>query len=85
MKNTCQMCMMPLAMSAAPIEKDGYCSYCFTNGEFVYKGTDVKEFKKITYQALRTKGTKRITAWFFTWMIGFAPHWKRPNRPAIKE
>lgn len=78
------MCMMPLAMSPKQIEKENYCSYCFFAGEFVYKGSDVKEFKKITYDALRAKGTKRVTAWFYTWMIGFAPHWKKKKELTTK-
>lgn len=79
------MCTMPLAMSQKPVEKENYCSYCFTSGEFVYKGSDIKEFKKITYSALRANGAKRMTAWFYTWMISFAPHWKQLEREAIKE
>jgi len=77
--------MRPLAMSPVRLEREHYCSFCFNSGEFVYKGNSVKEFKKITYKALRAKGTKRITAWFYTWMIGFAPHWKRSQQKTIKE
>ena len=71
------MCMMPIALSPTRPEKDNYCSYCFTDGDFVYKGSDAKEFQKMTYKALREKGTGFITAKFFTWMIPRAPHWKQ--------
>lgn len=84
MKYICHMCAMPLAMSTQRIEKEHYCSFCFSEGEFVYIGNDVKEFKKITYRALRAKGTKRTTAWLFIFMIGFAPHWKREKFKAIE-
>ncbi len=73
------MCMMPLQMSETPPEKENYCSFCFKGGEFVYKGNDLKEFQRITYQAMREKGTGFITAKFFTWMIGHAPYWKQRN------
>jgi hypothetical protein len=77
MKNACHMCLMPLKMSPTPPEKENYCSYCFKDGEFTYKGNDVKEFQQITYRAMREKGIGFIQAKFFTWMIGFAPHWKQ--------
>lgn len=84
MNRVCHMCMMPVAMGDAPPEKENYCSYCFRDGEFVYKGTDVKEFQKITYRALRKKGTRFLTAKFFTWMIGRAPHWKKVEQLTIR-
>jgi hypothetical protein len=64
-------------MALTPPEREHYCSYCFRDGEFVYKGNDVKEFQRITYQALRAKGTSFLTARFFTWMIKRAPHWQQ--------
>lgn len=73
------MCMMPLNMSPTPPEKANYCGHCFRGGEYVYKGNDVKEFKKITYRALREKGTGFLAAKFFIWMIGHAPHWKQKS------
>lgn len=83
--NICHMCMMPLAMSPTLPEKENYCSYCYRDGDFVYKGGDVKEFKQITYRALRARGTNFFTAKFFTWMIGHAPHWKKSKQKAIGE
>ena len=80
MKNVCHMCMMPLSMSQTPPEKEHYCSFCFKDGEFVYKGNDVKEFQRITYEALREKKTGFLTAKLFTWMIGHAPHWKKQSK-----
>lgn len=77
--------MMPLKMSPTPPEKENYCSYCFKDGEFVYKGNDPKEFQKITYQALREKGTGFFTAKMFTWMIPKAPHWNQQAQKSIAE
>jgi hypothetical protein len=37
----------------------------------------VNEFKAQTYAAMREKGISWPMAKFYTWMIGFAPHWKR--------
>ena len=85
MSIVCHMCMMPMVMGPTPPEKPHYCSYCFRDGELVYKGTDVKEFQTLTYRALREKGTSFLTARFFTWLIKRAPHWKQTQRPAIEE
>lgn len=69
--------MMPLKMDPGKSGSDQYCSYCFKDGKFVYEGTDVKEFKKRSYEAMTAKGMNPIKAKIFTWMIGFAPRWKK--------
>lgn len=71
------MCMMPFSQDKGVRDTENYCSYCHHNGEFLYKGNDVKEFKKITYQKMIAEGMNKWQAKFFTWMIGFAPHWKK--------
>jgi hypothetical protein len=38
---------------------------------------DVNEFKKRAYESMRSKGINPILAKFYTWMIGFAPRWKK--------
>jgi hypothetical protein len=69
--------MMPLAKDPVESGSDKYCSYCFKNGKLVYEGNDVNEFKKHAYEGMRQKGVNPIMAKFFTWMIGFAPRWKK--------
>ena len=76
-KKNCDMCLMPFSQDPGVRDTDNYCSYCHHDGEFTYKGNDVNEFKAITYQQMREHGIGHIKARFFTWMIGFAPHWKR--------
>lgn len=58
-------------------ESKQYCSYCFRNGKLVYKGTDVKEFKKAMVEAIVLRGESKIKAHFFAFMAGFAPRWKQ--------
>ncbi len=73
----CESCMMPLAKDPKMSGSDKYCSYCFRDGKLVYQGNDVNEFKKHSYEAMTAKGMNPLKAKFFTWMIGFAPRWKK--------
>ena len=72
----CESCLMPLAKDPGKSGSDRYCSYCFKNGDFVYKGGDVKEFQKHCYDGMVAKGMSPVTAWFFSFMVRFAPRWK---------
>lgn len=78
-KNQCESCLMPF--SEDPLgdkrEHPKYCSYCFKDGKFCYEGDDIKEFQKKVYEGIRKKGTNPILAWFFTFMIRFAPRWQK--------
>ncbi len=69
--------MMPLSKDPGVSGSEKYCSYCFKDGKLTYEGTDVKEFKKFAYEGMRKNGTNPLMAKFFTWMIGFAPRWKK--------
>ncbi len=78
MQNThCESCLMPLSKDPGVRESAKYCSYCFKNGKLCYEGNDVEEFKKICYEEMRKKGMNMLLAKFYTWMIGFAPRWKK--------
>ena len=78
MKNrNCESCMMPLSKDPRVSGSDKYCSYCFKDGKLCYEGNDVNEFKKVCYEEMRKKGTNPLLAKFYTWMIGFAPRWKK--------
>lgn len=57
-------------------ESDRYCSYCFKDGKLCYEG-DLAGFKKICFQAIRDHGTSLLLAKFYTFMIGFAPRWRK--------
>jgi hypothetical protein len=67
---------MPFAKDPGHRESDKYCSYCFKDGELCYKGTDLKEYQKLCFDAMVSKGMSRWKARFFTYLIRFAPRWK---------
>ena len=68
---------MPFNKDQGKRESEDHCSYCFKNGEVVYKGTDIKEFKKFCYEQMIKDGINKPLAKFFTFLITFAPHWKK--------
>lgn len=76
-RTSCESCLMPFAKDPGQRENERYCSYCFRDGKLCYEGTDVNEFKRIAYQNMIAHGTNKVLATFFTWMIGFAPRWKK--------
>ena len=75
-KQSCQSCMMPFSQDPGKREDDRYCSYCYKDGDFTYKG-DLKGFKKICYEGMRNHRTNFVTAWVLSRMVGFAPRWKK--------
>ncbi|MGI9117978.1 MAG: zinc ribbon domain-containing protein [Minisyncoccia bacterium] len=81
MKNDqmCQSCLMPFSKDPVGNNRESkeYCSYCFKDGKLCYEGNDVKEFKKAMVNAIVKRGESRIKAYFFAFMAGFAPRWKK--------
>ncbi len=77
MRKSCAMCLMPFKKDPGKRESDTYCSHCFKNGELLYKGKNVKEFKKICQQAMINKGMNKYTAQFYTFFIPLAPYWRK--------
>ena len=75
--NKCESCFMPFSKDPVKIESDKYCSYCFSGGKLCYEGNDVNEFKKVCYEKMVQRGMNKIKAKIFTWMIGFAPRWRK--------
>lgn len=73
----CESCMMPFNKDPGVRESDRYCSYCFKNGRLCYEGDDLQEFKRVSYQNMVAHGTNKFMAKFYTFMIGFAPRWKK--------
>lgn len=70
------MCLMPFSKDTGTREHDNYCSFCYRDGQFVYQGDDLKEFQCISYKGMTEGGMSKPVAWFFSWMIRFAPYWK---------
>jgi hypothetical protein len=68
---------MPFSKDPGIRESAKYCSFCYRNGKLSYEGNDVNEFKRVSYGEMRKKGVNIILAKFYTWMIGFAPRWKK--------
>lgn len=73
----CESCLLPFDKDPGVRESERYCSYCFRNGKLAYDGDDLKEFQKLCYDAMREKGMNKITAKFYTFLIRFAPRWKK--------
>ncbi len=73
----CESCMMPFTKDTGHRENEKYCSLCFKDGKLCYEGNDLKEFKKVCYESMRKNGTGYLKAKLFTFMIGFAPRWKK--------
>ena len=69
--------MMPFSKDPGVRESEKYCSYCFKNGKLCYEGTDLKEFQRVSYENMLANGTNKYLAKFFTFLIRFAPRWKK--------
>ena len=69
--------MMPFSKDPGVRESEKYCSYCFKNGKLCYEGTDLKEFQRVSYENMLAHGTNKYLAKFFTFLIRFAPRWKK--------
>ena len=69
--------MMPFAKDPGVRESQKYCSYCFKDGKLCYEGNDLKEFQKVCYESMRRNGTNRFLASIYTYLIRFAPRWKK--------
>ncbi len=74
---TCESCMMPFKKDKGVRESERYCSLCFKNGKLCYEGNDLKEFQRICYQSMLDHGTNKFMAKLYTYMIKFAPRWKK--------
>ncbi len=76
-KTMCESCMMPFAKDPGKRESDRYCSYCFKDGKLCYEGSDLKTFQKFSYDSMRKNGVNPLLARFYTFMIRFAPRWRK--------
>lgn len=73
----CESCLMPFSKDPGVRESSQYCSYCFKDGKLCYEGNDLREYQKICYEAMIGHGMNKWLAKFYTWMIKFAPRWKK--------
>ena len=75
----CDSCWMPFYKDPMGEKRESplYCSYCFSNGTLNYEGADLKEFQDIVYKAMRARGVSWPMAKMYTWMIRFAPRWRK--------
>lgn len=69
---------MPFCKDPAGEKRENpiYCSLCFKDGKLCYEG-DLIGFQKVCYEEMRKNGMSTLKAKFFTWMIRFAPRWKK--------
>lgn len=81
----CQSCSMPMAKDPQGGSKnaDGslnekYCSYCYQNGEFAFKGT-VKEFQEFCRNVLIESGNSKFMSWLFTRNFKRLERWKNKS------
>jgi hypothetical protein len=65
-------------------EKDGskstkYCSYCYTNGEFIGGNITLKEFSEISRNGMIEGGHNKLFAWLFSrpFMLAHLERWKK--------
>lgn len=74
----CDSCMMPFKKDpkGAERENEKFCSYCYSGGKLMYKGSDVNEFKRAMIDAMVSRGENKTKAKFYAWCAGFAPRWK---------
>lgn len=53
-----------------------YCSYCFQNGEFTYKGNDVYAFQDFCKNKMIESGHSKFMSWLFTRGMSRLERWK---------
>ena len=79
----CQSCGMPISKDPelGATNLDGtksnlYCSYCYQNSEFTFKGT-MKEMQAFCKEKMREEGFSKFTAWLYTRGIPRLQRWKK--------
>lgn len=80
----CQSCGMPIkkdpengGTNADQTKNLKYCSYCFQNGEFTYKGTDVYAFQDFCKKKMIESGNSKFLSWIFTRGMSRLERWKK--------
>ena len=73
----CESCLMPFDKDTGVRESDKYCSLCYKDGKLCYEGNDLNVFQARCYEGMRARGMNPLTARFFTFLIRFAPRWRK--------
>ncbi len=83
----CQSCGMPLKRdeNGGGTNADGskskmYCSYCYEQGEFIYKGVNVDEFQEFCKKKMIEGGHSKLTSWLFTRGMKRLDRWKNQQQ-----
>jgi predicted nucleotidyltransferase len=74
--NCCESCGMPACKDTGSPETNQYCSLCFQNGEFCYKG-DLVGFKKIVDESMRYRGVNWLVRKITRLSIPWLPRWRK--------
>lgn len=79
LNGNCDSCLMPFQKDpkGANREHEKFCTYCFSNGKLNYPGNDPREFRRAMISAIVNRGEGKIKAYFFAFLAGFAPRWKK--------
>ncbi|MEI8395499.1 MAG: zinc ribbon domain-containing protein [Rhodospirillaceae bacterium] len=72
----CECCMMPLTKDTGQRTSEQYCSFCYQNGRLNAEGASLQEFQRRCFDGMRGRGMNFLIAWFFSFLIRFAPYWK---------
>lgn len=82
MEKFCQSCGMPMkkdpqsgGTDTNANKSEKYCSYCYQNGEFTFKGT-VVEFQDFVKNKLTNAGHNKFVAWLLTRGIKRLERWR---------
>ena len=54
-----------------------FCRLCYRDGKLCYPGNDLEEFQRAAYERMRERGINPVMARLYTFMIRFAPRWRR--------
>lgn len=80
----CESCGMPFSRDPAGggTEADGrrlmlYCSFCYDDGEFHHKGTDVRAYQAMVVENMVKNGWWRPIAWLVTREIPRLQRWRK--------
>ena len=85
----CQSCGMPMKKDPmhGGLNKDGsknhdYCSYCYVDGEFTFKGT-AKEMQDFCKDKMVEMGSSKFSAWLFTRNIPRLARWRKKGAAVV--
>ncbi len=78
-RSSCESCLMPFTKDTGIRENARYCSKCFRDGTLNGDGLTLRDFQAVCYAEMRKEGINPVLARFFTFMIRFAPRWRKKS------